>query len=324
MMKKGIIILTVVCLTAGLIAGCGGTESGDRKIRIGCTLAYTSCLQTIAGENGYFEDEMPENVAIEYSRLESGTDVRDAIVSDSVDIGDMSTMIYLTALSNDLPLLPVCAINDTIIRMYSGREDISSIKDFDGNSRIVMKNRATIFHSALLSACKEAFGDPNYLDDCIVPMPAADAVAALGGGNPDFEGAILSFPNTAKAEAIDGVRIVMDLTELSSKDGNGGFYVARENYVEENPDIIEAYLRAVDRAAAFVAENPDKAAQILSDAYGVEKEYILEAFEVVPPDYHINGQAYDTQGALLFESGILEAQPQKLKEMENYESLPLE
>ena len=47
---------------------------------------------------------------------------------------------------------------------------------------------------------------------------------------------------------------------------------AVSSYAEEHPDVIEAYIRALDKADDYIKENPEDAAKLVAGDFGVEDD----------------------------------------------------
>lgn len=318
--------MLILAIMVVMFTGCGSgddtSKSGEKRtLRIGSTQVYTTALMSIAIDQKFLDECLPEGVDYTFNKLATGPDCRDALISSQIDLCDMATMTYMMSLENDLPITPICATGSTPIYLYSCNKDIKSIKDFKSTNRIAITNRATTLHVAFLGVCKDKLGDAKVLDSCLVPIPAADALAALSTKS-DFDGAIFSFPNKVKADQLENLTLLEDMTDIINKYGDGGLLVTRDDYVKENKDIFDGYIASLKKAKQFVEEKPDEAAEILSKVYGVEPKYIKEAFAAMPPDYIVKN--YDELGTLLYESGALTKEPAKFSEIKNYENIPKE
>ncbi len=314
--KKIIAVTLLICMMAGM-AACG--KKGDRVVRIAQTGVYVSATAQIMKEKGILEKYLPEGVKIEWSEIATGPDLRDAIVSKRVDIADFSLMTYIAAYENDLPLTLLSFSGSTPINIYSNGGEVENLSDFSDASKIAITNKSTNLHVAFLAHCAEELGDAMIYDNCLSPIPAADAIASLKTSK-DYNGAIFSFPMMVKAEENENLLKIAEMTEVINDYSIGDGFVTHSDYLKNNKDIVDAFLKAQDETLQFIEENPEEASQILASLYGVEQTQISSLLESMPPQKKVVG--YDKQAQLLYEAGILAEEPTKFEEIPNYENIP--
>lgn len=319
MLKRCFSGLAILLMAIGCISmvGCGQNEG--RKIRVAQTGVYVSATAQIMKEKGFLEKYLPEDVEVEWSQISTGPDLRDAIVSGQIDVADFSLMTYIVAYENGLPLTILSYSGSTPINVYSNSNEIDEISKFSTTDKISITNKSTNLHIAFLAYCKEQVGDAMRFDNCLSPIPAADAIASLKTSN-DYTGAIFSFPMMIKAEENEKLQLIAEMTEVIQEYSIGDVFVMHSDYLQENPDIAEAFLKAQDETLKFIKENPEETAEILSNLYGVEKEKILDVLEIMPPRKEVVG--YDKQAMLMYEAGILQNEPTKFEDIPNYENIP--
>ncbi len=314
---RSIVVLVVLASLMGNMAACGKVK--ERKVRIAQTGVYVSATAQIMKEKEILEKHLPEGVSIEWSQIATGPDLREAIVSEQVDIADFSLMTYIAAYENNLPLTLLSFSGSTPINLYSNDGGITSPDEFSDSSKISITNKSTNLHIAFLAYCKETLGDAMKYDNCLAPIPAADAIASLQTSK-DYNGAVFSFPMMIKAEENKELVLLADMTEVIQDYSIGDAFVVHSDYFEKNRDIVDAFLKAQDETLQFISENPEETAEILSSLYGVEKEAILEVLKMMPPRKELVG--YDKQAELMYESGILTKEAAKFETIPNYENIP--
>lgn len=321
-MKKILsLVMCMVMLCSCILTGCGdgSNQAGEkRKVRICSSGLYVDATKIIMKEKNILEKYLPENVEIEWSQIASGPDIRDAVVSGNVDIADFSLMTFITGYENGLPIDLLSYAGATPIYLYSNSEEIKSIKDFGDNSSISITNKNTNLHLAVLALCKKELGNPLALDNYLTAIPAADAISALQTSK-DFNGAVFTFPMSVKADKIDSLNLLYDMSDLCEEYSIGSAVIANRNFRKSNQDIIDAFLKAQSESLEYIKCNPEEAASILSAIFGCGKEDVLHAFEIMPPTDKVKG--YDKMAQLLYESEILKKEPAKFESLENYESI---
>lgn len=323
-MKKVMsLVMCMVMMFSCILTGCGDRskqvgETGKRTVRICSSGLYVDATKLIIREKKILEKYLPENVEIEWSQIASGPDIRDAVVSGNVDIADFSLMTFITGYENGLPIDLVSYAGSTPIYLYTNRKDVKSIKDFGEGSSISITNKNTNLHLAVLALCKRELGNPLAVDNYLTPIPAADAISSLQTSQ-DFNGAVFTFPMSVKADKIDSLALLYDMSDLVKEYSIGSAIIANRDFRENNEDIITAFLKAQSEALKYITSNPEESADVLSAIFGCEKEDVLHAFEVMPPTDKVTG--YDKMAQLLYESKILEKEPAKFDSLANYESI---
>lgn len=314
--RKVVIGLLLVSVFLSCI-GCG-TEKG-KKIRIAQTGVYVSATAQIMKEKGILEKYLPEGYTIEWNQIATGPDLREAIVSKQIDIADFSLMTYIAAYENNLPLTILAFSGSTPINVYSNDSAISSVEAFSEGSKISITNKSTNLHIAFLAYCKEKLGNAMLFDNCLSPIPAADAVASLQTSK-DYNGAIFSFPMMIKAEQNENLKLLADMTQVIQEYSIGDVFVIHSDYLKNNPEVAEGFLKAQEETLQFISQNPEETAEILSGLYGVEASEILKVLEIMPPRKELVG--YDKQAQLMYEAGILTKEPTEFVNIPNYENIP--
>lgn len=317
------LVMCIVMMFSCILTGCGDgvkkeSENGKKKVRICSSGLYVDATKIIMKEKKILEKYLPKNVEIEWSEIASGPDIRDAVVSGNVDIADFSLMTYITGYENGLPIDLLSFSGSTPIYLYSNNKEIKSIKDFGENSSISITNKNTNLHLAVLALCKKELGNPLALDNYLTAIPAADAISSLQTSK-NFNGAVFTFPMSVKADKIDSLNLLYDMSDLVKEYSIGSAVIANRNFRKNNQDIVDALLKAQGEVLEYIGDNPDEASDILAAKFGCEKDDVLHAFEVMPPTDKVKG--YDKTAQLLYESKILKKAPTKFESLENYESI---
>lgn len=290
-----------------------------RVVRIAQTGVYVSATAQIMKEKEILEKYLPEDVEIEWSQIATGPDLREAIISGNADIADFSLMTYIAAYENGLPLTLLSFSGSTPINIYSNDSEVEVLDGFPSTSSIAITNKSTNLHIAFLAYCKEQLGDAMRYDNCLSPIPAADAIASLQTSR-DYNGAVFSFPMMVKAEENQNLKLIADMTDVITNYSIGDGFITHSDYIKENKDIIDAFLAAQDETLQFISDHSEETAQILATLYGVEVEEVNEVLAKMPPRKEVVG--YDKQAELLYEAGILPKEPTKFANLPNYENIP--
>lgn len=312
-----------LCLIASFLfslsacANSSTSSGGDKVIHISISTSYGTTTSNIMKEYSLLEACLPKGYSIEWHFMTSASDMRDALVSGDLDIICTSLPTFITAYENGMPLQLISFAGSVPIGLYGNDPDIASLSDFDSNDRLAAKSKGNNGHIAFLIACQLELGDAMALDDQISTIQESDALALLQSSN-DYQASIFSFPMTIKAEKA-GLHKIISFNDIIKDYGIGSTYFTRQDFYEQEPEVIAALREAQQQALELIANDPEGVATTLSPIFELEEEYILTALEEMPPCSEYSG--YNKLAKLLFDIGLLEKEPTAFEDLANYEDI---
>ena len=305
MFKQSFKVFFTIVMILFVFFSCSRTKKTS-VVRINNSPSMTSATGHLIKELKLMEKYLPQVIKVEWSDIAVGPDIRDAIVSEKVDIGDIAVISYLSAVENNYPLVMLSSAGKTQINVYSNRSDIKSFNDFTSSDRIAITSKGTNLHAAFMTKCYQIFGDPMKFDNLLVSIPAADAIASIQSSN-DFDGAIFSFPNTVRVKDIANLTLISDMSDVINEYNIGSLYFTSESFYKNNPELIDAFLKAQIDANNFAATDPEKAAEVLSRIFEIEKDCLVEALLALPLTNVASG--LEKQAEILYGAGMLKNKP---------------
>ena len=326
-MKRNIIKKIFLCmLVCALLVGCGNSTSSTTKneketketVNINYAGSFSNSVLCVMKHEKLMEKYLPEETTVNWTGSAAASEIRDGIISGSIDIGAYAMPTYIMGTLNDLPLTMISALGNTPIKLYSNSDTINNISDFISTDKISVVGLGSTLQIAMLAEIKEEGLDGSTFDNVWTVMSHADGLAALSGGN-DIQGLLLTFPTTLKADATETIHEVYDLSDIALDYGIGTVNVCTNELYENHPEIIEAFLSAQEDAIQMYKDDPETFAQILADDWEIDVQIVLDTLEVMPPEMEIVG--YNKQTDLLYELGLLEKEAVPFEELGNYEKL---
>jgi len=261
-------VLRLAALAALLVlpSGCAERESppGDAThlaVRFAYQDRVADAVSMIAVEEGFFRDEGLDVKPFVFS---SGPACSETLLSGSADIGTMGDTTAVIAVARS----PV-----KIIASHGGGEHrhriivaadspIRSPADLAGRSVAVKKGTST--YGGLL-----AWADSLGLDLSrvkVTDMRPEDMADALLSGA--IDAIVASEPTPSIVEERGG-------RELATLGGLGNTYpillVARDEFLADHSEAVRRFLRAMDRAASFIADDPEGTAAIVARKTGLSQ-----------------------------------------------------
>lgn len=271
-------MLMVCCLAAG---GCQKAPQ-TRKIVVNTTEALVSCTVQIMEQENILEKYLPEGVALEWSHIATGPDIRDALISGKVQIADLSLMTYMTARENNLPLRLLSNSGGTPIMVYSNDPAVQSLADLPEDARISITNRSTNLHAAFLAQLDQELGDVTKFDQALVPTPNSEALALLEAGK-DLTAGIFSFPTYTKIPAGGDLHLIADMSQVVQEYSIGSSFITTQEFYEKNQDICEAFLKAQQEVLSLFETDRARMVSLLAERYKLEESVVEEALNKTMP-----------------------------------------
>jgi NitT/TauT family transport system substrate-binding protein len=209
------------------------------------------------------------DIKVEYVQLSGGSAVNDALLSGNIEIagagvGPLFTLWDRT--KGRQSVKGVASLGNFPYYLVTNNPDVKTIADFSEKDRIALPAVGVSVQSRILQmASAKLWGDKDFarLDKISVAVPHPEAAAAIikGGteisghfGNPPFQDQELA--ENPKA------RVVLNSYDVQGGPASSTVLYATENFYKTSPKTYKAFLDALDDAAKFITQNPEKAAEI--------------------------------------------------------------
>lgn len=318
MLKKILVLLLAAIFTWPLLFGCGESTTGSKGqdvIRINTSRVHMAAVQVLIKAKGFLEPHLPAGKTVEWYSLETSLAIRDAIAAGRLDVSSMAAAAFIPAVENGLPFVILSAAVGPPTRFYSNSPHIKSLADIKESDRISLLGKESNTYLTFIAACQRELGQALVYDSNLVSILDTEALASLATSQ-EFAGALFHFPFMVKAEELPNLTMVEDFTPLMQELNITGFFVTNRDFFKNNPDLIEAFIKAQQDAIAFINSKPEEAAEVLAEYYGVAPEHVTWALKAMPPRMEITN--YDTLADLMYEAKILSKPPTKFADLPKY------
>ena len=162
----------------------------------------------------------------------------------------------------------------------NGGEAVQSMADLKGKT-LVAAGKGSTPEFGLRYLLEQSGLDPDK--DVTVDWKSehAECVAALAAGTADLALLPQPFVTVAQGKLGNGLRVALDLTAEWDALDNGpamitGVAVARRDFVEQNPELVDMFLKEYAVSVAWVNENPAEAAELVAANGIIESAAIAE------------------------------------------------
>ena len=274
-MKKSLVILLSAAFLLTVLSGCAKKQESGKsadlppKVTIGVQIGILP--DAIAIAEGWLAEAM--GVEVEVVEFDAGRDVTAAIASGAIDMGEVGSPPAALAVANGIPcqvfyVLGVQGEDESlIVRGNLG------VKDAQGLAGLkIAATFSSTSHYSLMKYLEVNNVNPSDID--IIDMRAGDMLAAFIQG--DIDGAFTWNPNVTNMKSNGGVMLT-SAREMADR-GYATMCVAivRTEFAEKYPDLVSAYVRAMDRAVALYRNDPKVAGAALARFTGLTAEECLE------------------------------------------------
>lgn len=267
---RRLLVALLALIGALALPACGGDDdgggggSGPTTIKVGVIPIADVAPLYLGIDKGFFKEEQ---LKVEPQLAEGGAAITPAVVSGDFQIGFSNTISLLIAASKGLP---VQVISQGVLGGKSEQEawaDLLVLKDgpvkdgSDLEGKTIAVNTLNNICEVTIKASLEKDGVAvDELKFTEVPFP--DMNAALEQKRVDGACVVEPFVSQGKAGAARGidpfyVRTAPDLTVAT--------YFTTKQYAEENAEVVDRFVRAINRSLEYAQSHPDEVRKVLLD-----------------------------------------------------------
>lgn len=280
---KKLLVFTLIAFVAVTLTACGGSENADTpsedteslpdEIRFGILRVPND--ETIAMVEGMFDEYFgKKGIETRFTVFDSGAEANQALASGSIDFATMGNVNAVTALSRELGVELIWIhevlgeIEALAVKEGSG---INKVEDLAGK-RVAVPFASTC-HYVLLNLLKnEGIEDEVQLLD----MQTAEIVAAWERG--DVNAAYLWQPTLG--EVLKTGKVLVTSKEMAERGYlTANVEVVRKEFSDKYPELVTSFITMMSEAADIYRENPEKAAEIVSQKLEITAEEALMQME---------------------------------------------
>jgi NitT/TauT family transport system substrate-binding protein len=258
-------------------------------------------------DKGFFEEE---GLDVEPVVAQGGAAIIPAVVAGDQEIGFSNVVSLMLGQTQDLPVKIISQgiqatddpDNDTAAIAVKGDSDIQEPADLEGKT-IAINTLNNISQLTVTAALDSEGVDTSTLSFVEVPLP--DMVGQLEAGQIDAAGLVEPFVTTGKNA---GQRMIIYDRVATEPEMTIATYFTSDSYLQDNPDVVEAFVRAMNRSLEYATENPDEARQAIANYTQIPPDVLAD---VVLPLWQtdLNVDSIENTAQLMVDQGIAESEP---------------
>ena len=240
------------------------TQASEMEMTLGGVTWVGLTPFYVAQEKGYFAEN---GLEVDLQIFGANTDYISAYLANRID-GAISSVTSENVLMADKEKdFKIVMIQDNSAGADGilARNSVASIADFKGQK--VAVEQGGVGHFFLLQVLKEAGLSSD--DITIINADAPTAATAYQAGNVDIASSYAPFLSQANEAQTDG-RIIYDSSKMPSAITD--FYTFSTDYIEANPEAVQAFVDGIAKALGFIETNRAEAVAIAAAQLEVTPE----------------------------------------------------
>lgn len=282
-MKKIGLILGIMCFM--LLPACG-SEKDQASIRIAEQYGIAYAPVQIMRDQQFLEKNAPD-VQVTWEQLGNTAAIREAMISDRLDIGFMAIPPFLIGWDNGMDWKIATGLSSVPTALV-GKKEITSLADIDSNDRIAVPQPGSVQHILLAMACQRDFNDPQKMDNLLVTLSHPDGMNVLLTGN-EISAHFTSTPYLELELEDENLHQILDGKEAFGGDFSFIVGVTTKQFHDDQAVLYQAFQTSLEEAIAFIKASPEESAKILTNYYNLSEAEILR---------------YLTSDGIVYETGV--------------------
>lgn len=299
--------LAAVLVAMAMLAGCGdgdaqsagAEEGGKTSLTVGVMAIADLAPLYMAKNDGTFE---AEGITVEPVVAAGGAAQIASMVAGDIDITYSNYVSILEAAEKGLPLRIIRENNRSGPQGIYTQSDSGLDKPEDlGGMKIAVNSLGNIQELTARAVLESHGVDAETLE--FVELPPPDMLASLAKDHVDAAWLVEPFVTVASEDS-DFTRVVSAF-EGPTEDLPVAGWTATEQFVQESPDAVSAFVRAMDKAMAKAAGEPKTLQQTIPTFTEISPEL---AQQLAPPGLTRTSDLSDLDNleGLMVEHGIID------------------
>lgn len=309
----GIVIITFISF---ILEGCTTVgEVQEKKLQIKVAeqygLAYAP-LQIIK-EKKLIEKNLPQ-IEVTWRQLGNTAAIREAMLAGELDVGFMAIPPFLIGWDKGMEWKIASGLSSSPVGLVVNKDNIKTIQDFTAEDRIALPQPGSVQHILLSMACEKLWGDPKRLDNLIVTLDHPDGMNALLARS-EVSAHFTTPPYLIKELKNPGMRQILDGKEAMGEEFTFIVGVTTAKFYKDQPQVYDAFLKALEEALRFMENNPEETIKILAEAYNIDPEELSSYLERQDTAYSMEVKGVMKFAEFMQKSGYINRIPDNLEEV---------
>jgi sulfonate transport system substrate-binding protein len=288
---KWFLVLSLIAFVGTFLAACSSESStnaskesasekeGKQPIEVNIGIQQSIWPILAAKEKGWFEEEFEKvGAKVNWVEFQSGPAYFEAIATDRLDFGRVGNIPVLVGQAADISFKEIALASsgekgDAIL--IPKDSPIKSVKDLKGKKVAVAKGSSSY---GLLYRALEA-NEINPEDVEIIQLQPDEAQPAFETGSVDAW--VIWEPFQSIQVVKNGAKVLANGVDVNTS--SPGFQIVRTKFAEEQPELVELYLKVTEKATRWQNENLEEAIELYAELKDTDQEVIRQVLENSQP-----------------------------------------
>ncbi|MDR3178007.1 MAG: ABC transporter substrate-binding protein [Campylobacteraceae bacterium] len=255
------------------------------------------------------------DVRVEYVTLTGGAATNEALLSGSIHINSngAAPFIRLWDKTNGR-VKAISSSGKQVFDLVSSNPKVASIKDLSDDDKIALPAAKVSIQSLILQiATAREFGIKNYdkFDRLSVTLSSPDAFVALTSNKSEINAHFGSEPFTTVELQNSNIHKILSSADVVSKDATTSLYSTTQEFYDQNPKLIRAFLRALNDAIIWINNNQKEAVDLYvkSEKSKESPELLLSILKSGNVQFGLKPTGVTVFSDFLYETGAIKSKP---------------
>jgi len=311
--RNKVLLGIIAILLVGVLAGCEIGAASEEEVNVGYFPNLSHAGGIVGMSEGIYQDAL-EDYKVNEMTFPNGSLFMDSLSTGQIDIGFVGPGPVLNRYlqGGEVVILANATKGENVLVLREGLE-YNGPEDLEGLTIATASTGCT--HDLLLRqmladagmAVEENGGTVKRL-----PQRPATNIGMMQQGQ--IDGALVSEPWASMMEAQGVGRVVVEFDEVPwGGEVPATVIAARRDFVEENPEVVEAFLAAHEESVEFVNNNEEESLEILQREIKritdqeLDIETLRSSFDRVVFTPELDQQVVTEFAALLNELGFVDS-----------------
>ncbi len=262
----GIVGATLIIIVGTMVNS--GETTHENKIRVAYFPNINHAVPIVGMEKGIFQNQIGNNTVIESILFDAGPQVIESLFAGSIDIAYVgpgpAINGFLKSENHNVKILSGAASGGASF-IVNPNSEINSVADFAGK-KIAAPQIGNSQDISLRSYLSENGLKPAEKGGSVVVLNLSNSDIYTLFAKGDIDAAWVPEPTaTILVQQLDGKRLFNEEELWPDNRFASVLLIAREDYVKQNPEVINKWLDAHKQTVDWINSNPEQTKQIFID-----------------------------------------------------------
>lgn len=268
-----ILTVTFIFMCGAALISCSTNEKED-TLTIADQFGLAYAPLEIMKYNEYLEEELEtaglEHTKVEWVKLPNTSAIREAMLSNSLDVGFVGIPPFLLGLDNGMDWKIISGLSESNVALITKDDRVETLTDVTDQHRIILPQPGSIQHILLQMALDQLGQDPTRLDQQLISLSHPDGVVAFSTG----DSSQLHFttpPYLQEDLKVADARVLLDGKQCFGDAFTFIVGICEKDFFNDEKKY-KCFKNALQKSIDFMNQNPEETIQILAGIYDYDPD----------------------------------------------------